>query len=96
MRLVPSVLALMLVTASARAEGWSGSAAGGADFAFVPEVTWFGFVLFEAIGEDKVGKGDVRLLYNTDTIHLEIERIPPGHDTCEDRQAVRDTVAAYD
>ena len=50
----------------------------GADFAFVPEVTGFGFVLFEATGEDKVGKGDVRLLYNTDTIHLEIERIPLG------------------
>ena len=80
MRLVPIVLTLMLVTSAARAEGWSGSAAGGADFALAPEITGFGFVLFEAIGEDKVGKGDVRLLYNTDTIHLEIERIPLGHD----------------
>jgi hypothetical protein len=80
MRLVPIVLALMLFATSARAEGWSGSAAAGGDFAFVPEVTGFGFVLFEAIGQDKVGKGDVRLLYNTDTIHLEIERIPLGKD----------------
>ena len=80
MRLVPIVLTLMLVAGSARAEGWSGSAAAGGDFAFVPEVTGFGFVLFEAIGQDKVGKGDVRLLYNTDTIHLEIERIPLGND----------------
>ena len=46
MRLVPIVLALMLFSASARAEGWSGSAAAGGDFAFVPEVTGFGFVLF--------------------------------------------------
>jgi hypothetical protein len=79
-RLAVSVLALMLLSSSARAEGWSGSAAAGADFAFVPEITGFGFVLFEARGVDKVGKGDVRLLYNTDTIHLEIERIPLGHD----------------
>ena len=70
----------MLLSSTARAEGWSGSVAGGADFAFVPEATGFGFVLFEAIGEDKVGKGDVRLLYNTDTIHLEIERVPMGKD----------------
>ena len=68
----------MLVASVARAEGWHGSAAGGADFAFVPEATGFGFVLFEATGEDKVGKGDVRLYYNTDTIHLEIERVPMG------------------
>lgn len=80
MRLAPIVLASMLVASSARADGWSGSAAGGADFAFVPEATGFGFVLFEARGENKVGKGDVRLFYNTDTIHLEIERIPLGSD----------------
>jgi hypothetical protein len=72
------VLALVLVSSAARAEGWHGSAAAGADFAFVPEATGFGFVLFEAIGEDKVGEGDVRIYYNTDTIHLEIERIPMG------------------
>jgi hypothetical protein len=80
MRLVTATLALMLVASTVRADGWTGSVAGGADFAFVPEVTGFGFVLFEAVGQDKVGKGDVRLLYNTDTIHLEIERIPLGHD----------------
>lgn len=78
MRLSFLTLALILVSSTAYAEGWHGSAAGGADFAFVPETTGFGFVLFEATGEDKVGKGDVRLLYNTDTIHLEIERIPLG------------------
>ncbi len=80
MRLVPTVLALMFVSSTALAEGWHGSAAGGADFAFTPEATGFGFVLFEATAADKVGKGDVRLLYNTDTIHLEIERIPLGKD----------------
>ncbi len=80
MRFFSAVLALTLFASTAHAEGWHGSAAGGADFAFVPEVTGFGFVLFEATGEDKVGKGDVRLLYNTDTIHLEIERIPLGKD----------------
>jgi len=78
MRLSSAILALMLVSSTAHAEGWHGSAAGGADFAFVPEATGFGFVLFEAIGEDKVGEGDVRLYYNTDTIHLEIERVPMG------------------
>lgn len=80
MRVAPAVLALLLLSATAEAEGWDGSAAAGADFAFVPEVTGFGFVLFEARGQDKVGKGDVRLLYNTDTIHLEIERVPMGND----------------
>ena len=78
MRLSLATLALMLVSSTAHAEGWHGSVAGGADFAFVPEATGFGFVLFEAIGEDKVGEGDVRLYYNTDTIHLEIERVPMG------------------
>ncbi len=80
MRLPFVVLASLLVSSAAHAEGWHGSVAGGADFAFVPETTGFGFVLFEATGEDKVGKGDVRLYYNTDTIHLEIERIPLGKD----------------
>ena len=74
------MLALTLIASSAQAEGWHGSAAGGYDLAFVPEVSGFGFVLFEATGEDKVGKGDVRLHYNTDTIHLEIERLPMGKD----------------
>ena len=78
MRPASAILGVMLCASTAHAEGWHGSAAGGADFAFVPEVTGFGFVLFEATGEDKVGKGDVRLLYNTDTIHLVIERIPLG------------------
>ena len=78
MRVPVVVLASLLVSSTAYAEGWHGSAAGGADFAFVPEATGFGFVLFEATGEDKVGKGDVRLYYNTDTIHLEIERVPMG------------------
>ena len=76
MRFIVALIGLILLSSTARAEGWHGSAAGGADFAFIPEVTGFGFVLFEATGEDKVGKGDVRLYYNTDTIHLEIERIP--------------------
>ena len=78
MRHAIAVIAFTLVSSTAHAEGWHGAAAGGADFAFVPEVTGFGFVLFEAIGEDKVGQGDVRLYYNTDTIHAEIERIPMG------------------
>jgi len=77
-RLLAGLLALLLVSSTAQAEGWHGSAAAGADFAFVPEATGFGFVLFEATGKDKAGKGDVRLYYNTDTIHLEIERVPMG------------------
>jgi len=77
-RLVLAVFALVLISSTARAEGWHGSAAAGGDFAFVPEATGFGFVLFDATGEDKVGKGDVRLHYNTDTIHLAIERVPMG------------------
>jgi hypothetical protein len=71
-------LALALAPSRARAEGWQGSAAAGGDLAFVPEITGFGFVLFEAYGQDKVGQGDARLYYNTDTIHLEIERVPMG------------------
>jgi len=80
MRLQSIALALLLVPTTAFAEGWQGSAAGGYDLAFAPEVNGFGFVLFEAIGRDKVGKGDVRLYYNTDTIHLAIERLPLGED----------------
>ena len=78
MRAACAVLGLMFVPCAAFAEGWQGSAAGGFDLAFVPEVNGFGFVLFEAYGQDKVGQGDVRLYYNTDTIHLEIERLPMG------------------
>ncbi len=80
LRSLSAVLALLLVSSTARAEDWHGSAAAGADFALIPEVTGFGFVLFEATAQDKVGKGDVRLYYNTDTIHLEIERVPMGKD----------------
>ncbi len=75
------LLGLLLVlpmggaTAAAQ-DPWHGSAAAGADFAFVPEVTGFGFVLFEANAQDQVGKGDLRLYFNTDTLHVEIERIP--------------------
>lgn len=78
MRLHLTAVVLLLAPSTAFADGWSGSVAGGYDLTFVPETNGFGFVLFEAIGEDKVGKGDVRLLYNTDTIHLEIERLPMG------------------
>ncbi len=80
LRLLSATLALALVSSTAQAEGWHGSAAAGADFAFAPEGTGFGFVLFDATGEDKVGKGDARLYYNTDTVHLGIERIPMGKD----------------
>lgn len=79
-RFLTAALALTLVSSTARADGWHGSAAGAGDFALVPEITGFGFALFEATAQDKVGKGDVRLYYNTDTIHLEIERIPLGKD----------------
>jgi len=80
MRLCLIATTLMLVPAIALADDWHGSAAGGFDLAFTPETSGFGFVLFEAYGEDKVGRGDVRLYYNTDTIHLEIERLPMGED----------------
>ena len=66
MRLSSAILALMLISSTAHAEGWHGSAAAGGDFAFIPEATGFGFVLFEAYGQDKVGEGDVRLYYNTE------------------------------
>jgi hypothetical protein len=80
MRLCLIAATLMLVPAIAFADDWHGSVAGGFDLAFTPETSGFGFVLFEAYGEDKVGQGDVRLYYNTDTVHLEIERVPMGKD----------------
>jgi hypothetical protein len=80
LRFLTAALALTLLSSTARADGWHGSAAGAGDFALVPEITGFGFALFEATAKDKVGKGDVRLYYNTDTIQLEIERIPMGKD----------------
>ena len=58
MRRVLIVAALLLVPSTAFAEGWHGSVAGGYDLAFSPETNGFGFALFEATGEDKVGKGD--------------------------------------
>ncbi len=76
MRCSALLLALLLLSSTARAEGWSGSVAGGFDAGFAPELSGFGFILFDAVGEDKVGGGDVRLYYNTDTIHLGIERLP--------------------
>lgn len=78
--IVAAALTLIPIPAAAQVANWQGSAAAGGDFAFVPEVTGFGFVLFEAVGQDQVGKGDLRLLYNTDTLHVEIERIPLGED----------------
>ena len=78
LRSLCAATALLLVPFTVRAESWHGSAAAAGDFAFTPEVTGFGFVLFEAFGQDRVGKADVRLYYNTDTIHLEIERVPMG------------------
>jgi hypothetical protein len=72
-----AVALTLLASSTARADGdWHGSAAAGGDFALVPEITGFGFALFEAIGQDQVGKGDLRLYYNTDTVHVEIQRIP--------------------
>lgn len=72
----PLLLGVLLASTALAEDDWHGSAAAGGDFALVPEVTGFGFVLFEAVGQDQVGKGDLRLYYNTDTLHVEIERIP--------------------
>jgi len=80
LRLLTTTLAVSLLASAAHADGWHGAAAGAGDFALVPEVTGFGFALFEAVGQDKVGKGDLRLYYNTDTLHVEIERLPLGND----------------
>lgn len=72
----PLLLGVLLASTALADDDWHGSAAAGGDFALVPEVTGFGFVLFDAVGRDQVGKGDLRLYYNTDTLHVEIERIP--------------------
>ena len=66
---------VILLSSSARAEGWSGQAAAGGDAGLVPEFEVFGWALFQAVGTDKVGDGDLRFYYNTETVEVGIDRL---------------------
>ncbi|MGB5812017.1 MAG: hypothetical protein WBG86_15885 [Polyangiales bacterium] len=75
------LLLLMASPASADDdEKWHGQAAGAGDFGVVPDVSGFGFVLFQATRKDIVRDADLRLYYNTDTIEVGLERLSLGKD----------------
>lgn len=72
---VSFVLALPATPSTARAGEWHGVAAGGGNFNFTPELVGRGWVLFDSVGTQVVGNGDLHLFYNTDKIHAGIERL---------------------
>jgi hypothetical protein len=67
---------VLLVPTSAGAQEWSGATAAGGDLALLPEVGGHGFALFDAVGRDVVGDGDLHFLFHTDTLEAGIERVP--------------------
>ncbi len=77
-----------MLASTAQAD-WSGAAAGGADYELNPKIQGHGWLLFDALGQDAIGKGDLRLNYNTETLHIAIERLPMGTDKVEFNLAVR-------
>lgn len=74
------VLALSIVSSASADDDkkWHGQAAAGADFGLIPDVSGFGFALFQATRADIVGDADLRLYYNTDTIEVGLDRLSLG------------------
>lgn len=64
--------------ARAQRPAWHGAAAGGVDAWLHPDAGAQGFALFELRGERAVGRGDLRALFNTDTLQLAVEGVPLG------------------
>ncbi len=79
------------MTSVARAE-WDGAASGGFDFAFQPELEGFGWILFDAVGRDVAGDGDLHIYYNTDTLEIGLERLSLGTKKVEFSIAARGEV----
>lgn len=54
---------------------WHGAVGGGGNFNFTPDFVGRGWVTFDALGTGVVGNGDLRTFWNTDKIHVGIERL---------------------
>lgn len=67
--------AAIALPASSSAQKWRGAVGGGGNFNFSPEFVGRGWVTFEALGSGVVGNGDLRTYWNTDKIHVGIERL---------------------
>lgn len=59
----------------AHAGEWHGAVGGGGNFNFTPDFVGRGWVTFDALGSGVVGNGDLRAFWNTDKIHVGIERL---------------------
>lgn len=70
-------VSFILATAAgtAKAAEWHGAAGGGGNLNFTPELTGRGWVMFDSVGTDVVGNGDLHLFFNTEKIHAGIERL---------------------
>ena len=83
-REVARTLAIALAVASAcsvaSADSWDGSFHGGGNFNFAPEFVGRGWVAFDAVGRGVVGDGDLRTFWNTDKVHVGIERLSFAND----------------
>lgn len=64
-----------LAPSIAHAGEWQGAVQGGGNFNFAPELVGRGWVAFDAVGLGVVGDGDLRMFWNTDKIHVGIERL---------------------
>ncbi len=69
-------LALTLAPLGASAQSrWQGSAAAGFDAVAAPEVGGHGWALFDLRGNGVVGRGDLHVNFNTETLYVGIERL---------------------
>lgn len=84
-----AALAASLSGGAAGAVDWHGQAAAGFDGGFAPAMRVHGFVLFDVRGRGAVGRGDLHLLYNTDTVQASVESLPLGGDAWQLSAGVR-------
>jgi len=60
---------------SAKAGEWHGAFQGGGNFNFAPQLVGRGWIAFDALGVGVVGNGDLRTFWNTDKVHVGVERL---------------------
>lgn len=91
--LVCAALALSLHASAAGAVDWHGQLSVGSDFTLSPEPGAHEFVLFDVRGRGAVGRGDLRLYFNTDTLQASVENVPLGTDALQFSAGVRGELA---
>ncbi len=69
------MLSLSIGPARTRAQQWTGTAAGGAEFNLSPAFTGHGWVFFDAVGKGVAGKADLHMFWNTTKVHVAIDRL---------------------